>query len=107
MGILVVLLSIFDFLLYLCKRMKLDPKYKVREMAGEHIIVMPGNYGVDMTRVVALNPTSLYLWNVLVGKEFETADVADLIVKEYEIDRETAVRDAEKWVAQLRDCGIL
>lgn len=87
--------------------MKLDTKYKVRAMAGEHIIVMPGSYGVDMTRVVALNPTSLYLWNALEGKEFETADVARLLAEEYEIDGATAERDAAKWVDQLRDCGIL
>ncbi len=87
--------------------MKLDAKYKVREMAGEHIIVMPGSYGVDMTRVVALNPTSLYLWNALQGKEFEAADVAYLLVTEYDVDTETARRDAEKWIEQLRTCGII
>lgn len=87
--------------------MKLDAKYKVREMAGEHIIVMPGSYGVDMTRVVALNPTSLYLWNALQGKEFEAADVANLLVAEYDVDDETARRDAEKWIEQLRTCGII
>lgn len=87
--------------------MKLDAKYKVREMAGEHIIVMPGNYGVDMTRVIALNPTSLYLWNALEGKEFDVQQVADLLVAEYEVDAATALRDAEAWVEQLHSCRIL
>ena len=87
--------------------MKILEKYKVREMAGEHIIVMPGRYGADMTRVVALNPTSLYLWEQLAGREFDLEEVARLLVEQYEIDPETARTDAEKWVEQLHKCGIL
>ena len=87
--------------------MKISEKYKVREMAGEHIIVMPGRYGADMTRVVALNPTSLYLWEQFAGREFDLEEVARLLVEQYEIDPETARTDAEKWVEQLHKCGIL
>lgn len=87
--------------------MKISKQYKVREMAGEHIIVMPGRYGVDMTRVVALNATSLYLWEKLAEREFELDEVVRLLTDRYEIDTETAKRDAEKWVEQLASCGIL
>lgn len=87
--------------------MKISEKYKVREMAGEHIIVMPGRYGADMTRVVALNATSLYLWEQLTGREFDLDEVVHLLVEQYEIDPETARTDAEKWVEQLQKCGIL
>ncbi len=87
--------------------MKISNQYKVREMAGEHIIVMPGRYGVDMTRVVALNATSLYLWEALAEREFDLDEVARLLTESYEIDVETARRDAEKWIEQLTACGIL
>lgn len=87
--------------------MKISNQYKVREMAGEHIIVMPGRYGVDMTRVVALNATSLYLWEALAEREFDLDEVARLLTESYEIDAETARRDAEKWIEQLAACGIL
>lgn len=87
--------------------MKISNQYKVREMAGEHIIVMPGRYGVDMTRVVALNATSLYLWEALAEREFDLDEVARLLTERYEIDAETARRDAEKWIEQLTACGIL
>ena len=87
--------------------MKISEKYKVREMAGEHIIVMPGRYGADMTRVVALNATSLYLWEQLAGREFDLDEVVRLLVAQYEIDPETARTDAEKGIEQLQKCGIL
>lgn len=87
--------------------MKIPATYKVREMAGEHIVVMPGRYGVDMTRVVALNATSLYLWERLQGLDFTIDQVVDLLVERYAIDSETARTDAERWLQQLETCGIL
>ncbi|MBO5188626.1 MAG: PqqD family protein [Alistipes sp.] len=87
--------------------MKIAEKYKVREMAGEHIIVMPGTYGADMTRVISLNATSLYLWQELQGREFEVADVVALLVEHYDVDAATAERDAAAWMEQLRSCGVV
>ena len=59
--------------------MKIDARYKVREMAGEHVVIMQGRYGADMTRVVALNETSLFLWNALEDRDFDIAEAARLL----------------------------
>ncbi len=87
--------------------MKIDAKFKVREMAGEHVIIMPGRQGADMTRIITLNESSLYLWNELADREFEVADAAKLLTDHYEVDEATALRDAGTWVAKLSACGIL
>ena len=87
--------------------MKIDARYKVREMAGEHVVIVQGRYGADMTRVIALNDTSLYLWNALEGRDFDTADAARLLTERYEVDRATALRDAGAWVGKLRECNLL
>ena len=65
--------------------MKIREEFKVREMAGEHVIVMPGRGGAaDMTRIVSLNPSSMYLWEKLRGREFTAADAALLLTERYE-----------------------
>ena len=87
--------------------MRIKEEYKVREMAGEHIVVMQGRYGVHMTKVIALNETSLWLWNRLQGREFGTDDVRDLLLGEYDVDAETAERDAQAWVARLKTCNLV
>ncbi len=87
--------------------MKINEAYKVREMAGEHVVIMQGRYGADMTRVISLNESSLYLWEALQGKEFETADVAALLVDRYEIDEQIAARDAAAWVEKLKECKLI
>ena len=41
--------------------MKIRDEYKVREIAGEHVVIMQGRYGADMTKVISLNESSLFL----------------------------------------------
>lgn len=88
--------------------MKIREEYKVREMAGEHVIVMPGRGGAaDMTRIVSLNPSSMYLWEALRGREFTVADAARLLTEHYQVEDETARRDAGRWIESLAECGIV
>ena len=87
--------------------MKFKEGYKVREIAGEHVVIMQGRFGVDMTRVIALNESSLLLWNELQGKEFSVEDVKQVLLDNYEVEEATATRDAEAWIAKLAECNLI
>ena len=87
--------------------MKISEKFKVREMAGEHVIIMPGRVGADMTRILALNDSSLYLWETLRGRDFTTEEAAGLLTERYEVDEATALRDSQAWTGKLAECGVL
>lgn len=87
--------------------MKLKKEYKVRSMAGENVVIMQGAMGSDMTRIISLNNSSLLLWNALQDKEFEVADVANILVENYGIDLATAERDAKAWVEKLQECNLI
>ncbi len=87
--------------------MKFKEGYKVRSMAGENVVIMQGTAGSDMTRIISLNDSSLLLWNELQGKEFEVADVANILVENYGIDLATAEHDAKAWVEKLQECNLI
>ena len=87
--------------------MKISENFKVREMAGEHVIIMPGRVGADMTRILALTDSSLYLWETLRGRDFTTEEAAGLLTERYEVDEATALRDAQAWAGKLAECGVL
>ena len=87
--------------------MKFKDGYKVRSMAGENVVIMQGTVGSDMTRIISLNDSSLLLWNELQDKEFEVADVANILVENYGIDLATAERDAKAWVEKLQECNLI
>ena len=96
--------------MYLCRVksnvMKFKDGYKVRSIAGENVVIMQGAVGSDMTRIISLNDSSLLLWNELQGKEFEVADVAEVLIENYNIDTEIAERDAKAWIEKLHECGL-
>lgn len=87
--------------------MKISEKYKVREMVGQHVVIKQGQTGGDMTRIISLNDTSLFLWNRFSGKDFKVSDVADALVAEYGIDFSKATVDAQMWCKKLSECGLL
>lgn len=87
--------------------MKIKEQFKVREMAGEHVVIMQGKLGSDLTRIISLNDSALYLWQHLEGREFSVERVAELLVEHYGIDDEIASRDASRWVERMEECGLL
>jgi hypothetical protein len=87
--------------------MKIKEQFKVREMAGEHVVIMQGSSFSDLTRIISLNESALYLWNALEGKTFDAVVVANLLAEHYGIDDEIALRDAQRWLDKLDECGLL
>lgn len=82
--------------------MRFDERKKVRNVAGENIVIMQSDGEVDMTKVVALNESAMLVYNRLCGKDFVVADVANVLTDEYDVDDATALSDAEALVASMR-----
>lgn len=89
------------------KYMKINQEYKVREILGENVVVVQGRYGVDMTKVISLNESSLLLWNALYEREFEVKDVVALLMEHYDVDESQASVDAQKWIDSLVKCKLI
>lgn len=87
--------------------MKLKTDYKVRKIAGESVIVRMGTKSVNMTSIISLNSTSEWLWEQLMGEQFDVEKVADLLTAEYEVSREVALTDAKKWIEMLRKADLV
>ena len=87
--------------------MKIDTSKKIREVAGEHIVIMQDKGVSDMTKVVALNESALFLYEKLTNRDFELPDIVQILVDEYEVDEATAAADAEAWVKNMGEHGLL
>lgn len=87
--------------------MKIKGTYKVREIAGENLIVEQGKSQADMTKVISLNNSALLLWNKLQGSDFTLEEAAHILMDHYGIPKEKALIDVQKWVDSLSGCGII
>lgn len=87
--------------------MKIESKYQLRKVAGEHMILLQGQVGGEMTKLISLNESSVVLWEALKDKEFELNDAVQVLLDYYEVDEATAKADAEKWINVLKENGVV
>lgn len=87
--------------------MRINPNFKLREIAGESIVVNQGVSGMDMTRIISLNSSARLLYEHLYGKDFTLDDAAEYLSATYGISDEQALRDAELWVKSLKKCAVI
>lgn len=90
------------------KEMKTKPGFNIRNVCGQDLIVAEGEENIDFSSIISMNETSSYLWQEVQKMDnFTIDDMADLILKEYDTDRETALKDCETLAAQWAKAGII
>ncbi len=87
--------------------MKIKSDYKLREIAGETIIVNQGTASINMTKIISLNASARMLYETLAEKEFSVEDAAQVLISTYGISNELAQKDADNWINDLKNCGVI
>ena len=87
--------------------MRINEKMKIRDVAGEHIVITQANGTSDMTKVMALNESGLLLYERMQGRDFELDDIVQVLTDEYEVGEAEARKDAEAWLAEMKKHGLV
>lgn len=87
--------------------MKIKKNLQVRSVGGENIILLQGVNGVDTTKIVSLNETSLWLWNRFADREFDLEQVSGALVEEFGIDPKLAGKDARAWMDMMEQNRLI
>lgn len=86
--------------------MKIRKGFVLREMCGENIVTAEGLEHISFNKMISLNSTAAFLWKHLIEKEFTEEDMAQLLVDEYRIDMELALKDSESLCQAWIDAGV-
>ena len=87
--------------------MKTKIGFNLRQICGENVIIAEAEENIDFSNIISMNESSAYLWNSIQGKDFEVKDLVDLLIEMYEVDEETATRDARLLVDQWKQAEII
>lgn len=87
--------------------MKIKEGFELRTICGENVIVATGFKNIDFSKIISLNESAALLWRGLLGRDFEVEDMVKLLTDEYEVDAETARRDAEAVASQWQEIGLI
>lgn len=87
--------------------MKIKKGFELRDVCGEHIIVAYGKENINFNKVISLNESANYLWKNIANKKFTADTLASLLCQEYEVEAETAKRDAQALLDEWIKVGLV
>ena len=85
--------------------MKLKDGFVLRQVAGEYVAIPSGNE-VDLNKMITLNETGAFLWEHMNAETTQEA-LAEALLAEYNVDRDTAIKCVGGFIAKLEDYGLL
>ena len=78
----------------------------LREIAGEHLLIPVGRTALQVKGMVTLSESGLLLWNRL-QSDCTEEDLIQVLLSEYEVDRDTAGADVKAFLKRMNDVGLL
>lgn len=79
----------------------------MHRIGDESIIMHDGASPVNFNRLLSLNATAEYLWQEVSETEFDVEKLAGLLQARYDVEADTACRDAETFIARLQEAGVV
>ena len=86
--------------------MKINNNFILKEIADSYMVVPVGNELIDLNAMITLNESGAFLWQLLLNDSTEY-ELVTAMLKEYDIDINTATEDIREFVANLRKIGAL
>lgn len=87
--------------------MQVKSGFKLNQVCRQTFLVPMGESNIDFSKLIALNESSLLLWNKMQEGSFTTDDLVKVLLDEYEVDEATARKDVEAIVEQFEKEGVI
>jgi hypothetical protein len=83
-----------------------SPSVVTRKTGNEYVLVPVTNNIADMNSVYTLNETGAFLWELING-ENTIEDMIEALIREYDIDEQTATNDVFEFINEMRKYLII
>lgn len=86
--------------------MKIVGTFVTRNIAGDIVIVPVGETALKYNGMITTTRTGAVIWQAL-EKDCSREALIDLLLERFEVDGDTAARDVDAFLEQLRNAGLL
>lgn len=86
--------------------MKIKKNFILRTIAGSNVVVPVGGDVVNFNGMISLNETGAFLWKELQSDK-TSEELAEAMMAEYEVDKDTAAGDVKEFLITLEKAGII
>lgn len=86
--------------------MKIKNGFAKRDIAGSTIVVPVGSTAKEFNGMITLNDTGSFIWDCFL-KDISIAEAVEAVLAEYDVEREKAQADVERFVNMLKENNII
>ena len=86
--------------------MKIRSGYILRQVMDIYVVMGIGSEAYVPNQIMSVNETGAFLWR-LIEKGTEKQELVENLVKEYEVDAETAEKDVDAFLTRLREKALI
>lgn len=86
--------------------MQIKDNYVLTKVVDSYIAVPVGSGNVDLNTIISLNETGAFIWN-LMKEDIEKEAVIEAMLNEYDVNREQAEADLDKFISQIKEADLL
>lgn len=86
--------------------MKVEKEFVLREIAGDYVIIPTGKTVLTFNGLITVNEVGADLWKML-QSEVTFEELLQGILRDYDVDEETAREDIQEFLDTLVQGGIL
>lgn len=87
--------------------MHISDEFILRDIAGDYIIVPTGKEAMEFQGLITVNEVGAFLWAELQKKDLSEKELIAVLLKEYDVDQETATNDVNEFLSIVRNRGML
>lgn len=87
--------------------MRIKEGFELREVCGERVILSHGMENIDFSKIISVNETAAFMWNTVIGKDFEESMLVDALLDAYDVDKATARKDVTRVVSTWKEIGLI
>lgn len=86
--------------------MKIQPGYFLRNVLDMYVVMGTGKEAYRPNTIMSTNETGAFLWK-LMEQGAERDELIDKMLAEYDVDRETAQKDTDAFIASLKEKALI
>ena len=86
--------------------MKIKDSFILSEIGDSFIVVPTGEDTVNLNGMITLNDTGAFLFKKL-KEDITVEELADEMIKEYDVDKATVINDINNFVEKLKTIGAI
>lgn len=86
--------------------MKIKNGFAKRDIAGSTIVVPVGSTAKEFNGMITLNDTGSFIWDCFL-KDISIDEAVEAVLAEYDVEREKAQTDVERFINMLKENNII